>query len=162
MIRNATIEDLSEILEIVNYEILNSTSIYDEAPRTLEEQQYWFEEKKQQNFPVLVSVEDEKIAGFATYGTFRAKSGFRFTVEHSVYVRPEFSGIGIGKKLLANLIEVAKQQNLHAMIGCIDAENESSIRFHEKFGFKKSGLLKETGFKFGRWLDLQFMLLLLK
>ncbi len=159
MIREATADDLPSILEIVNYEIAHSTSIYDEEPRTLEMQLNWFEEKKQQNFPVFVALLDEKVIGFATYGTFRAKSGFRFTVEHSVYVNMEFSGRGIGKQLLETLITFAKAKNLHRMIGCIDAENQSSIAFHEKFGFKKSGILKETGFKFNRWLDLQFMVL---
>ncbi|NBL64315.1 GNAT family N-acetyltransferase [Flavobacterium sp. NST-5] len=159
MIREATVEDLPSILEIVNYEIAHSTSIYDEEPRTLELQKNWFEEKKKDNFPVFVAIIDEIIVGFATYGTFRAKSGFRFTVEHSVYVKGEFSGRGIGKQLLETLIIFAKAKKLHRMIGCIDAENQSSIAFHEKFGFKKSGVLKETGFKFNRWLDLQFMAL---
>lgn len=161
--RPARIEDIETILEIVNDAILNTTAIYDYNVRTLNEQISWFMEKQEQNFPVIVATdENDKVVGFGTYGTFRIKMGFQFTVEHSVYVKEGFSGKGIGKELLHELIALAKEQKLHVMIGCIDAENMSSIHFHEKFGFKKSGVLKECAFKFDKWLDLQLMQLLLK
>jgi len=162
IIRKADLTDIEAILEIVNDAILNSTAIYDYDVRTLKEQISWFEEKKEQNFPIIVAVdEDGKVVGFGTYGTFRMKIGFKFTVEHSVYVKESFSGKGIGKALLLELIALAKVQKLHVMIGCIDAENKGSIAFHEKLGFKKAGILKESGYKFDKWLDLQFMQLIL-
>ena len=99
--------------------------------------------------------------GFGTYGTFREKIGYQFTVEHSIYVFDNFTGKGIGKLLLAALIELAKNQKLHAMIGAIDAENRSSIAFHEKFGFTLVGNIREVAFKFDRWLDLVLMQLIL-
>lgn len=162
IIRKARIDDLETILEIVNDAILNTTAIYDYDIRTLEEQTLWFQEKQQSNFPVIVATDkNDKVIGFGTYGTFRMKIGYQFTVEHSVYVKDGYSGAGIGKALLLELITLAKAQELHVMVGCIDAENTGSIEFHEKFGFKKAGLLKESGCKFNKWLDLQLVQLLL-
>ncbi|THD32120.1 MAG: N-acetyltransferase family protein [Flavobacterium johnsoniae] len=162
-IRTARIEDAEAILEIVNDAILNTTAIYDYDVRTLNEQLDWFREKGQQNFPVIVATdENDKVLGFGTYGSFRLKAGYKFTVEHSVYVREGFSGKGIGKLILSELIEVAKKQKLHTIIGLIDTDNAGSIAFHEKFGFEKAGVLKEAGYKFEKWLDVQLMQLLLK
>ena len=163
IIRPARIEDIETILEIVNDAILNTTAIYDYNVRTLNEQISWFQEKQEQNFPAVVATdENDKVVGFGTYGTFRIKVGFKFTVEHSVYVKDGFSGKGVGKLLLNELITIAKKQKLHVMVGCIDAENCGSIEFHEKFGFKKAGILKECAFKFDKWLYLKFMQLILE
>ena len=163
IIRQARVEDIETILEIVNDAILNTTAIYDYSVRTLNEQISWFQEKQEQNFPIIVATdENDKIIGFGTYGTFRIKIGFQFTVEHSVYVKEYFSGKGIGRLLLQELIVLAKAQKLHVMVGCIDAENMASIAFHEKFGFQKSGILKECAYKFDKWLDLQLMQLILE
>lgn len=163
IIRRARIEDIETILEIVNEAILNTTAIYDYDVRTLNDQISWFQEKQVQDFPVIVATDEiDKVVGFGTYGTFRMKIGFKFTVEHSVYVKEGHSGKGIGKAILLELITLAKAQKMHVMIGCIDAENTGSIAFHEKFGFKKAGVLKESGYKFGKWLDLQFVQLLLE
>lgn len=162
-IRPARIEDIEGILEIVNDAILNTTAIYDYDVRTLNEQIDWFKAKEAHNFPILVAVdENDSVLGFGTYGDFRVKIGYRFTVEHSVYVKEGLSGKGIGKQILSALIDTAKKQKLHAMIGLIDAENVGSIAFHEKFGFEKSGMLREVGYKFDKWLDVQLMQLILK
>ena len=161
-IRIATIEDMPSVLEIVNHEILHSTSIWDYDRRTLEQQTTIFENKKEHHFPIIVAENEGKIIGFGTYGSFRFKIGDQFTVEHSVYVHQDFHGNGIGKMLLLELISLAKAQELHTMIGVIDAENTGSIVFHEKLGFKNTGHLKETGFKFGKWLDSVFMQLILE
>ena len=162
IIRNATIEDLPPILEIVNHAILNTTSNYLYEVQTLENQLQWFEDKKSKQFPIIVADYNGTAVGFGTYGTFREKIGYQFTVEHSVYVAPEFIGKGIGKQLLLALIVLAKEEGYHTMIGGIDAANKGSIAFHRKFGFVETGILKEVGFKFGKWLDLQFMQLILK
>ncbi len=162
IIRNATIEDVPQILEIVNHAILHTTSNYLYEVQTLENQLQWFEDKKSKKFPIIVADLDENAIGFGTYGTFREKIGYQFTVEHSVYVAPEFIGKGIGKQLLLALIVLAKDEGYHTMIGGIDAANKGSIAFHKKFGFVENGVIKEVGFKFGKWLDLQFMQLLLK
>lgn len=161
-IRPATASDLPEILAIVNHAIAHTTAIYDYEPRTLELQNEWFADKLAHKFPVIAAEYNGKTIGFASYGTFRVKAAYQFTVEHSVYVSDDFIGKGIGKLLLAELIQLAKSQNMHVMIGCIDAANAPSIAFHKKFGFKESGICREVGFKFGKWLDLQFMQLILK
>jgi phosphinothricin acetyltransferase len=159
IIRQATISDLPSILEIVNHAILNTTAIYDYNPRSLEEQTVIFENKNAKNFPTFVAEQNNEIVGFGTYDTFRTKVGYRFTVEHSVYVKEGFAGKGIGQLLMEELISTAKKENYHIMIGVIDASNENSIRFHEKFGFESMGILKEVGFKFDRWLDANLMTL---
>lgn len=161
IIRKAHEDDLPFVLEIVNYEILNSTAIWDYDARSLSQQTAIFKEKEEKNQPFLVAEKDGMIVGFGTYGTFRFKVGYRFTVEHSVYVRQGFQGLGIGALLMKELILIAKEQQLHTMIGVIDSENLGSITFHEKLGFQKAGHLKETGYKFDRWLDSIFMQLLL-
>lgn len=162
IIRNATIEDVPQILEIVNHAILHTTSNYLYDVQTIENQLQWFEDKQNKKFPILVADYDGKTIGFGTYGTFREKIGYQFTVEHSVYVAPEFVGKGIGKQLLLALIVLAKDEDYHTMIGGIDAANTGSITFHKKLGFVENGVIKEVGFKFGKWLDLQFMQLILK
>ena len=162
IIRNANVEDLPQILEIVNHAILHTTSNYLYEVQTLENQLQWFEEKKSKQFPIIVADYNGTAVGFGTYGTFREKIGYQFTVEHSVYVAPEFIGKGIGKQLLLALIVLAKEEGYHTMIGGIDAANTGSIDFHRKFGFVETGIMKEVGFKFGKWLDLQFMQLILK
>ena len=160
-LRPATLNDLPAVLEIVNYEILNTTAIWDYDIRTLEQQIEILNEKQNKNFPFLVAEKEGKIAGFGTYGTFRHKIGYRFTVEHSVYVHKNFHGNGIGATLLNELIEIAKTQKLHTMIGVIDSENHGSISFHQKMGFEMVGHIKQTGYKFDRWLDSVFMQLML-
>jgi phosphinothricin acetyltransferase len=121
----------------------------------------WFEDKLAKKFPVIVADYNGVAVGFGSYGTFREKIGYQYTVEHSVYVAEAFIGKGIGKLLLSHLIQLAKDEGYHTMIGGIDAANTGSIAFHKKLGFVENGILKEVGFKFGQWLDLQFMQLLL-
>ena len=161
LIRPYRDSDIPEILAIINHNILYSTSLYDYTPRTIERQTELLAEKKAKNFPVFVAEQSGKVAGFGMYGEFRFREAYRFTVEHSVYVSEAFKGKGIGGQLLQRLIEEAKSQKLHTMIGVIDAENQESILFHEKFGFKTVGIIKESGYKFDRWLDSVLMQLFL-
>ncbi|MCB0649212.1 MAG: N-acetyltransferase [Saprospiraceae bacterium] len=150
-----------DILDIVNHEIEFSTSIYDYDPRTLAEQMVWFEEKQQTGIPVFVAEEDNMVLGFATYGSFRTKVAYQFTVEHSIYIHKDARGQGIGKALMVPLIEAARANGKHTMIAGIDAANVSSIHFHQQFGFQEVGRIREAGFKFEKWLDLVFMQLML-
>jgi L-amino acid N-acyltransferase YncA len=155
-------EDTQAILDIINYNILNSTAIYDYNIRTYEQQKGFLDDKINKKFPVIVAEEDGKVIGFGMYGEFRFREAYKYTVEHSVYVDKDYHGKGIGKLLLQELIELAKKQNLHTMIAVIDEENQSSIDFHEKFGFKTVGVIKDSAFKFDRWLHSVFMQLILE
>jgi phosphinothricin acetyltransferase len=150
-------EDCLAILEIINDQILTGTTLYDYKPRTLEQQLAIFDDKIQKGFPIIVAKVADEIVGFGYYSEFRFREAYKFTVEHSVYAKNNYIGKGIGNLLLTELIELAKKQNLHTMIGVIDSENESSIAFHEKFGFEKAGFIKESGYKFDRWLHSVFM-----
>lgn len=161
-IRPAEAKDIPGILEIINHNILHSTAVYDYEPKSLSEMQPWFEERQQEGYKVIVAEHNNSVAGYAAYGIFKPKKGYRFTVEHSVYISEKFQGKGIGKLLMAELIALAKKDGIHSMIGVIDADNKSSIEFHKQFGFKETGFLKEAGFKFGRWLNVTFMQLILE
>jgi L-amino acid N-acyltransferase len=160
-IRAATPADLPAMLAIYNDVLLNSTAIYDERPSTLEQRRAWLEARAEQGLPVLVADAGGAAAGYGSYGPFRAWPGYRFTVEHSVYVGRPWQRQGIGKALVTSLIAAARGQGLHAMIAAVDAENEGSLRFHGALGFTEVARFREVGYKFERWLDLVFLELLL-
>lgn len=162
IIRDATEQDLPAILDIYNEVILNTTSIYSEQPHTLQMRTTWFNERKAANFPVIVAEFDGTIIGFASYGHFRVWPCYRFTVEHSVYIHTDHRGKGVSKIFLKEIITHAKNAGMHALIAGIDSENDISLKLHQSFGFVQVARFKEVGFKFGRWLDLIFMELLLE
>jgi phosphinothricin acetyltransferase len=153
----ATTADIPQILEIVNYYIVNDTCIYDIEPRSLEKQIDWFNQLTVLGYPVIVAKIDHMIIGFASYSQFRPKVGYKFSMEHSVYVSHREKGKGIGKLLLQTLIDIAQNQGVHLLIGGIDANNTDSIAFHENFGFEIVGKMSEVGFKFDKWHDLVWM-----
>ena len=161
-IRPYQTQDTQAILDIINYNILHSTALYDYNIRTYEQQKAILDDKLAKNFPVIVAEADGQVVGFGMYSEFRFREAYKFTVEHSVYVVNDYNGKGIGNLLLAELIALAKAQKLHTMIAVIDAENQGSVSFHEKFGFKTVGIIKESGYKFNRWLHSVFMQLILE
>ena len=161
-IRPYQTEDTQAILDIINYNILHSTALYDYNIRTYEQQKAILDDKLAKKFPVIVAEADGQVVGFGMYSEFRFREAYKFTVEHSVYVANDYHGKGIGNLLLAELIALAKAQKLHTMIAVIDAENQGSVSFHEKFGFKTVGIIKESGYKFNRWLHSVFMQLILE
>ena len=156
-IRDALEGDVPGILAIYNEVIATSTAVYREDPASLDDRLQWFSSRQAQSFPVLVATDESDILGFASYGDFRAWPGYRFTVEHSVHIRADQRGRGIGTILMQALIERAVEQGKHVMIGGVDADNEPSLRFHERLGFVRAAHLRQVGFKFGRWLDLVFV-----
>lgn len=161
IIRQATLEDIPAILELVNHEILHTTANYSYEPNTLEVQINWFEALQRDGFPVLVATIDGQVVGYGSYSAFAKRVGYRFTVEHSVYINYDFHGNGIGRLLVEQLVQLAKAESRHSIIARIDTQNEGSIHFHEKMGFTEVGRLKEIGFKFGKWLDVVYMQLML-
>jgi L-amino acid N-acyltransferase YncA len=161
-IRPAEEKDLDGILEIYNDAILNTTAIYNYLPYTRKDIEQWYADKKAAKHPVFVAIVDDSVAGFTSYGHFRLRPAYKYSVEHSVYVHPNFRGRGIAKKLLLEIIEAAKQNNMHAIVAGIDADNKVSIGLHRQFNFVIVGNIKEVGYKFGKWLDLTFMELVLE
>ena len=150
------------ILEILNEAIINSTALYEYEPRTSESMVEWFETKEMNNFPVIGAVDDSgNLLGFASYGTFRAKPAYKYSVEHSIYVHQNYRGKGLGRELLQELIAVATEQQYHVMVGGIDVTNIGSVILHEKLGFSHAGTIEHAAFKFGGWLNLGFYQLLL-
>jgi L-amino acid N-acyltransferase YncA len=153
-IRRAHESDLPAILSIYNHEILTGTAIYIDEPQTLEQRAHWLAVKQEAGLPVFVLEDADGVAGFGTYGPFRFFPGYRFCVEHSVYVAHTKRRLGYGKQLLATVIEAVSAQGMHTMIAAIDAENEGSIKLHSEFGFTRVGHLPQVACKFNRWLDL--------
>jgi L-amino acid N-acyltransferase len=161
-IRTALEQDLEALLEIYNDVIVNTTAVYDYQPHTLDMRRQWFRIKEAQGFPVFVAEEDGRVVGFSSIGPFRAWAAYKYSVENSVYVAADQRGKGIGKLLITPLVEASVQLNMHTIIAGIDATNEASIMLHRSFGFEEVARFKQVGYKFGRWLDLTFMQLLLK
>lgn len=155
-------EYLEAIRAIFNDAIVNTTALYDYEPRSVEVMEAWFAVKEEKKLPVIGVLDDDgTLMGFGSYGPFRPHAAYQHTVEHSIYLDARFRGRGLGRQILQRLIEKAREQGYHMMIGVIDAENGTSIALHEKMGFAHCGHIKEAGFKFGRWLDLELMQLIL-
>ncbi|MBH2002313.1 MAG: N-acetyltransferase [Moraxellaceae bacterium] len=158
-IRFATMDDLGQILAIYNHQILTGTANWNDQAVTSEQYQQRFQDMQQQQFPMIV-VEDQhnnKIAGYAYYSAFRAISGYRQSIEHSVFVDPQYARQGLGKALMQQLIHLAVQQRMHIMVAAIDSENTGSIILHEQLGFVQTGYMPQVGQKFGQWRDLVWM-----
>jgi L-amino acid N-acyltransferase len=161
-IRDAHPEDLGDLLSIYNDVIATSTAVYRDDPATLDDRREWLQTRQAQGYPVLVACNASGVVGFASFGDFRPWPGYRFTVEHTVHVRADYRGQGVGGSLMHPLIERAIGLGKHVMIAGVDAENAPSLRFHERLGFERVAHFREVGFKFGRWLDLVFLQRLLR
>ena len=150
------------ILGILNEAIVNTTALYDYQPRDNASMVRWFEAKAAGHFPVIGAVDEAgTLMGFASYGTFRAYPAFKYTVEHSVYVHADHRGKGLGRALMEAVIQRARDGDVHVLVGAIDASNAASLALHTELGFVRSGTVRQAGFKFGRWLDLTLVQLIL-
>jgi phosphinothricin acetyltransferase len=157
VVDNASRRDLTRIMAIYNEVIRHSTAVYSEVEFTAARGEAWFDAKTAQGFPVIVARDASGIVGFGTFGEFRAWPCYGFSVEHSVHVRSDRRGRGIGRVLVTELLARAAGLGKHVMIAGIDADNAVSIALHRSLGFTAVGHFHEVGFKFGRWLDLVFM-----
>ncbi len=161
-VRPCAARDLAATAELFNELIPTTTVAWTDVLTSVDERAAALAELRQDGFPVLVAVDGEATAGetvlgVASYGAFRNRArfeGYRFSVEHSIHIRSDRRGGGIGRTLLTALMDHARVGGIHAMVGAIDADNEDSLRFHERMGFTEVARMPETGFKFGRWLDL--------
>jgi L-amino acid N-acyltransferase len=155
--RKAISTDLSKIADVYNYYVRTSNAVYDEHEKDEAEIADWYEQKQKKELPVVIAEVNGEFIGYGTFGQFRPWGGFRFCVEHSLYVKEEFKGRGVGKRLLSCLIEEAKQRNMRSMVAGIDSENRGSVHLHALLGFEVIGIFKNAGYKKGMWLDLTMM-----
>jgi phosphinothricin acetyltransferase len=153
----ATEADLEGVIGIYNEVIANTTAVFASVPVTVDERRRWWQARTAQGYPVLIARDALGVAGFGSFGDFRAWPGYRFTVEHTLHVRADARGRGIGTQLLRALIARAGALGKHVMIAGVDADNAASIRLHERLGFTRAGRLCAVGYKFDRWLDLVFL-----
>jgi L-amino acid N-acyltransferase len=154
-------EDLPGILAIYNDVIATSTAVFSELQVTLEDRVAWIAGRREQGYPVLVVRDEAGVAGFGSFGDFRTWPGYRYTVEHTVHVRADRRGQGIGRMLVAALVECARELGKHAMIAGVDAGNGASLALHERLGFVVVARMPQVARKFDRWLDLVLLELIL-
>lgn len=160
-VRDARAADAEAIAAIYNDAVLNTTAIWNDVTVDAGDRAEWIAQRQGSGFPVLVATDGGDVVGYATYGSFRPHDGFRHTVEHSVYVRGDQRGSGIGGTLMAQLIERARENGVHVMVAAIESGNAGSLRLHERFGFVETGRMPGVGTKFGSWLDLVLLQLAL-
>ena len=159
-VRLAGPADGEGIRAIYNHEVLHGTATFDLRPRTTEEQHEWLASHLGA-YPAIVAEEDGRILGFGSLSPFRERPAYNTTVENSVYVAEHAQGRGIGKALMSELLELARQGGFHTVIARIGGHNEASIALHAGAGFGAVGVEREVGRKFGQWLDVVVMQLLL-
>jgi L-amino acid N-acyltransferase YncA len=163
-IRLAVPADAGALRAIYNVEVLGSTNTFDMVPRTVAEQQAWLHEHDGVH-PAVVAVDDpaaaeghvggggEIVLGFGSLSPFRERSGYAATAENSIYVDRAHRGRGVGRALLAELLQLASAHGFHSVIARIAGHNETSIGLHEAAGFELVGVEREVGRKHRQWLD---------
>ncbi|MEH6940041.1 N-acetyltransferase family protein, partial [Bacillus sp. JJ664] len=144
-----------EILTIYNDAILHTTATFDTKIKTVEEMLEWFQRHSEQ-YPVIVSKENAIVTGYCSLTQFKEKDAYKHTVELSVYIHPEHRRKGLAKKLMEEIIKIAKSLGHHTIISCITSGNEVSEKLHEKLDFQKVGHIKKAGQKFNEWLDIVY------
>ncbi|MEP6481687.1 MAG: N-acetyltransferase family protein [Rhodoglobus sp.] len=158
-IRDATLADLPHIREIYNHYVANSTVTFDEEPMTLAALRRKFQKAIEKQMPFIVAESPRgNLLGYAYVFPWREKAAYRFTVENSIYLGPASTGKGLGRVLMAELIERSKAAGLKEIIAVVaDKGAEASIAMHKSFGFKEIGHMGKVGFKFDRWLGTVLM-----
>jgi phosphinothricin acetyltransferase len=158
-IRKARLSDLQAVTDIYNQVILSSTATFDTEPKTIEERRKWFTSRGRR-FPVLVGEIDGEVVGWGALSPISERGAYFKTAEVSVYVKEGFRHKGVGKSILKELIEFARKADFHTLIAQVVRGNEVSIHLLESFGFKKVGTLKEVGYKFEKYLDVEVLQLI--
>ena len=161
-IRLAAADDLSAINDIYNYYVPRSTCTYQLEPETIEARQAWFALHSPDRYPVLVAEVEGRIAGWGSLSMFRERAAYAPTVEASVYIHHEMHRRGLGKLLLVELIQRARATGFHSIIGGASADQTASIALQESLGFRRIAHLVEVGYKFGKWLDVIYLQLMLE
>ncbi len=160
LIRPATLADAAATAAIYNHEVTTSTVTFDLVTRSVDDQAAWLGARGGA-LEVVVAEIDGEVAGFASLSPYRDRPAYRTTVEDSIYVHADHRGAGVGRALLGEVVDVARQRGFHSVIGRIVGGHDASIRLHAAVGFEHVGVEREVGRKFGRWLDVVVMQLLL-
>jgi phosphinothricin acetyltransferase len=149
--------DAEAVRAIYNVEVLESTVTFDLVPRSLADQLAWIDHHSG-GHPAIVAVDPGgTVAGFASLSPYRSRPAYATTVEDSVYVRRDLRGRGVGRLLLGDLVDLARDHGFHAVIARIVGDHDASIALHTACGFAEIGREQEVGRKFGRWLDVVLM-----
>lgn len=159
-IRDVTEADAQALLAIYNHEVMTGTATLDLEPRTLEGQTEWIR-RHQGATPVVVAVLDDEVVGFASLSQFKERAAYRTTVENSIYVAPGMQGRGIGNLLMTEILDRARSHGFHSVIARIAGDNPGSVAVHMRHGYELVGVEREVGRKFGQWLDVTELQLLL-
>ncbi|HUC14647.1 MAG TPA: GNAT family N-acetyltransferase [Acidimicrobiales bacterium] len=149
------------LLAIYNREVESGTATFDIAPRSVEDQLEWIAEHSGAHPAVAAVTDDGEVVGFGSLSPYRPRAAYSTSVEDSVYVAEEFQGLGIGRAVLEELLRLAEAHGFHAVIARIAGNNEASVALHAACGFEMIGTEREVGRKFGRWLDVVCMELLI-
>jgi L-amino acid N-acyltransferase len=157
IIRPADEKDVPAIAAILNDAILHSLATWMHHPFSLEDRYEWFLARRRDNFPILVADVGGVVAGYSAFGPFRAYDGYARTVEHSVYIHRDFRRRGLGRALMAPLMDLARERGDHVMVGAIGLPNDPSVALHAALGFVEVGRMPEVGWKFDAWRDLLLM-----
>ena len=161
-IRDAVAADAEGIAAIYNHAVRHTTAIWIDTPVDVANRAAWLAGVQRQGYPVLVATDEVGgVLGYAAFVDWRPFDGRSHTVEHSIYIRHDARGRGVGKALMEALIARARALGKHVMIAAIDAGNPASLALHKTLGFREVGLLPQVGIKFGLWLDLAFLQLTL-
>jgi L-amino acid N-acyltransferase YncA len=157
-VRASEDSDVPDIAAIYRHHVLEGTGTFEIQPPDVREIARRRQDLVQRGFPWLVAEVNGAVAGYAYAGPFRAREAYRFTLEDSIYVRPNSMKQGVGGVLLRELVEVCRRGGFRQIVALIgDSSNHGSIRVHEVCGFQHTGVMKNVGMKFDRWLDVVIM-----
>lgn len=161
VIRPAREADVPAIRDIYNYEVLNGTATFDTEPKSLGDRLAWLRELQQAPNAVIVAELDGEVRGWGCLHPYHTRPAYRFTTEDSVYVHQGHRGRGVGRLILARLVEIGRENGFHTIMAGMSEGNEASVRLHASFGFTEVGIEREVGYKFECWLDVTWMQLML-
>ena len=160
IIRKAALNDLNSITAIYNDAVLNTTATFDTKPRTIEEQTQWFK-KHDSEHPIYVAEEEGEIIGWISLSKWSEREAYAATAEVSLYVKEGFRGKGVGTKLLIEVIKTAENLELHLLVARIAAGAPAPVNLYKSCGFEYIGIMKEAGMKFGKFIDVHLLQLVL-
>jgi len=160
-IRLASTDDIASITQLYSAEVSNGIASFEDVPPTVDQMRQRYNDIVELGLPYLVACRNDNVIGYAYASRYRPRPAYRFTVENSIYIAPDYHGLGVGESLFAPLLAACEKAGKKQMIAAIslevDAQENASVRFHKKMGFRTIGTIEHAGFKFGRWLNTQLM-----